>query len=553
MKGTKILHLTDFHINDFKDGKEYFSEKCYERYVNLLVEEIQKLKGSVDCIVATGDFIQEGKVENFEHAVTILNYLRQKLNLTPENIGICIGNHDIYNPKEKDGKLDTSKDDISAFTSFADRFTSKLNIIEKDKRYTLCKLADHIFFLSLDSTLNRSSNQPGKLTSDEGKKIINILQKSQLDHPDNILIIGSHYPITSFASFPAEDGWYDKHVWKSAIYLTGEIQSNITQAKILYLFGDTHQPDWDEKNNQLYVTSGRIGTKIFDPDNDNIKKISHINREAKLVSYFPNNAVNVQSFYYHQESHQEDENKGYWSTTAPIPIRYKVGQADLIKSKNLKGKGEFEKKIIEYIRTSRLYKFGRFSVVNNEEEKISLGWVSINNLLADRNDILPEIIISAKDYLYEIITETNDREQILFVGIDFWGSIISSHLSLMTGNRNYCKRTRGNTIDSSLQEIFIGNDIDLKNIKYVVLITDVVSSGFTLEKVYNKISTSLKEQNNEIKYIAISVISDRKQRKKTNLSFLTAFGAFCGNLRIPVVEKDDIPDESILPGKEYFN
>src|ERR1041385_1551084 len=106
MKETKILHLTDFHIGDFKDGKEYLSEKCYKRYVDLLVIEIQKLKGSIDCIVATGDFIQEGKVVNFEHAETILNYLRQKLILTPENIGVCIGNHDISTPREKEGKFD---------------------------------------------------------------------------------------------------------------------------------------------------------------------------------------------------------------------------------------------------------------------------------------------------------------------------------------------------------------------------------------------------------------------------------------------------------------
>ena len=51
---------------------------------------------------------------------------------------------------------------------------------------------------------------------------------------------------------------------------------------------------------------------------------------------------------------------------------------------------------------------------------------------------------------------------------------------------------------------------------------------------------------------AVSIISDRNQKKKHDIGFLNLFGTFCCNLRIPVLDKEDLPDEDILPSNTYF-
>lgn len=552
MKETKILHLTDFHIFDnSKKSSEYLRSDFYKQYLDDLVAKINNSKHVINCIVATGDFIHAGRVKNFKHAYDVIEYLCGKLGLLTHNVGVCIGNHDISCKFDDDNMLIESTDDRSKYYNFEQSFGNNKEQLFREPRFTLCKLNDNVFFLSLDSTLNRTANQPGKLTKEENRRIIHALKESNANHPDNVLIVGSHYPMAAFFKYPDEDGWFDKHVWKSASHLRYEIQSFIDQAKILYLFGDTHQSDKDERMNELLVMTGRIGTKIYDSSSDPHAQLSFINREAKIIHYKSDNSVNLYPYYYHQETHQENESKGFWSPSEPIPVHYKIDRAETIHSKNDK---MFEEKIIEYIKQNELYEFGRFPVAyeNNTEEKVSLGWVSINSLLSDRNKILPEIALSSKDWLYQKIEDKGQRSQLLFVGIDFWGSIIASQLSILTGNNNLCVPSRGEDGEYSITEI-INHGEDIENdLAYIVIITDVVSSGFTLSKMYKKIKNIIEKKNKAVKYIAISVISDRKQKKKSDLGFLSAFGTFCSDLRIPVFDKDDLPDEHLFPPREYI-
>ncbi|MEO7357974.1 MAG: metallophosphoesterase [Ignavibacteria bacterium] len=550
MKDTKILHVTDFHLENADAIDEFLSKGSYQRYINSLVKEIKKDFETIDCIVATGDFVDCGKGENFEHAKLILFSLAAEFNLSPKNIGVCIGNHDIKCTFKRK-KIDTSKDDKTQFNLFSTNFSNKLSFLFKTDRANLSSLAENVYLLALDSTFNRKANSPGKFLKTEAKGILQMLKDSSVDNPDNILIIASHYPIRYFDSFyDSED--IDKHFWQSAVYLKMEIQENINQAKILYLFGDTHQSDREIHEQQAFIMTSRWGIKIPRPEDDPKKK-SDISQEAKLIHYLKNRSLKIHTFSYHSKIHKLDANDGHWVGESPIKIDLQTKHADLIKGRYEK---DLDLKIIQQIKLDGLYRFDRFLVNKEGEEKISLGWISINNLLKEqKNGILSEIIVSTKDYLEEKIRDISVKD-VLYVGIDYWGSIISSQLSVMTGSINYCRALRGSEKHYTKSEQFSETDLETLfiNIKYVVFITDVVSTGSTLRRIYEKIISNpvLEAKTKEIKFITISVMSDRRQRKKADLGFLYAFGTFCNNLRIPVVDKEDLPDEGILPSKKHF-
>lgn len=550
-----VLHITDLHISDVTStSKEYLRKDFYEKYIEGLSTSVLSEVSKIDALIVTGDFIDRGNVQNFDHAKDILIHLASMLNLKLEQIGVCIGNHDIKSHYDKDDILDPTKDSRKDYKIFEEGISNNINRLAYNERFSLNKLQEHIYFLSLDSTLNRTKNQPGKFDYAESKEILNAIKEHGVNHPNNLLIVGSHYPLAARFNFKDEDGWYDKHIWRSAQFLRNMIQEVIDQSNILYLFGDIHKPDIEEVKNELLVMSGRIGTKVSNNDGE---KESVISREATLIKYDATNHVSVQKFNYLQEDHDGDENTGYWKSLNPDEYEFTVIRAETIKMVDPSEEGEeveyVEDKILNSIARNKLYKIGKFQYENNGERKISMGWVSINKLLSKDSILLLDIVNQSKEWIYNKISEhENISKNTLLVGIDFWGSIISSQLSIKTGCKNLCKANKGSDEHYSLFEIF--NEKDAKTISQetenVILITDIVASGSTLNSVYSKICKYLSKQ--DVNFYAISVLSDRYQDKSDNLSFLTAFGTFCSNLRIPIVDSHEVPDDSIVAPFEYF-
>ena len=84
-----ILHITDLHYS-LESSKQI---KVVQSIINTIVER----KILIDLVFFTGDLVQSGsKLENFQLANNALFFaLIDKLNLKPENIIFCPGNHDI--------------------------------------------------------------------------------------------------------------------------------------------------------------------------------------------------------------------------------------------------------------------------------------------------------------------------------------------------------------------------------------------------------------------------------------------------------------------------
>lgn len=542
IKNKKILHLTDFHLYDIEvSSKEHFRKDYYEQYLDPLLEIIHKI-GNIDCIIGTGDFIDRGKenFKNFSHAKIILEYIAKKLLLKNDNIGVCIGNHDFDRDLDIKGM---HKDARKEFNNFAKNFSNGYPLLEDD-RYSISLVSENTYFLALDATLKRNGKeQPGVLTSLEINEIIKGIK--EYDNPNNLIIIGSHYPLNYFeGTFPVDqDGFFDSHFWRTGEILKDRIQSTLKQSPILWLFGDTHQGAQNVHNNQLFVMSGRIGTKVVDPIH---KEYSIISRQATVIDFDSDTTTKVRTIEYKPAGYIDDDQRGEWKLLEAEPYEYRIDTAELIDN-------VIQDDLIKVIKKGNLYKFGRF-VINNGEE-ISLGWVSINSLLTDTSiSILPDIVRKSRGWI-ESKLGSDKKQSTLIIGIDFWGAIIASQLSVATGMRNYIVGSRGNKNNYSLQEVLESSEPELRieEIKNIIFITDVVSSGRTIESIYIKLKEKYSDKGLNINsYMAIAVISDRRQKKKVNLGFLNSFGTFCGNLRIPVVDADMLPDEDILPKKKYF-
>lgn len=538
----KILHLTDFHLHDIESSsKEHFRKDYYEQYLNPFLEIVNSI-GSIDCIIATGDFIDRGKdnFKNFIHAKNILAYIANKLSIQNQNIGVCIGNHDFDRELDKEGKFLEARTEYNKFASDFSNGTP----LKIEERYSISLVSGNTYFLSLDATLNRDGkDQPGILSSQEINKIVEAIK--EYDNPNNLIIVGSHYPLNYFEkTFPTDqDGFFDRHFWRTGELLKERIQTTLKQSPILWLFGDTHQGAQNINNNQLFVMSGRIGMKVVDPLKN---EYSILSRQAKVIEFNCDASTQVRTIEFKPTGHKDDDQRGEWKLLEPEPYEYKIDTAELIDEL-------IQENLINVIKKGKLYKFGRF-VINNGED-ISLGWVSINSLLTDSSvAILPDIVRQSRAWIESKIGDTKS-DSTLLIGVDYWGAIIASQLSVATGMRNLIFGSRGERKNYSIQEILESSEPKLKieEIKNIVFLTDVISSGRTIESIHKRIIEKYSTQGLNIdNYIAIAVISDRHQKKKVDISFLKSFGTFCGNLRIPVVDADMLPDEDILPKKKYF-
>jgi orotate phosphoribosyltransferase-like protein len=140
----------------------------------------------------------------------------------------------------------------------------------------------------------------------------------------------------------------------------------------------------------------------------------------------------------------------------------------------------------------------------------------------------------------------------LLVGIDYWGSIIAAHLSILTCLQNLPIPSRNDRNHYSKAELLEHNkDLFEKKYSNIVIIIDVINTGKTVLKIIEDLREVLK-LDKKCKFHCISVISDKMQKKEMSLSKLTTFGTLCGKLRQPIIAKDFLPPEEILARKEYF-
>jgi hypothetical protein len=197
-------------------------------------------------------------------------------------------------------------------------------------------------FISLDATLKRIHKQdkPGKIDNSEIEQIITQIRKIATANIYKLILIGSHYPLeyVECPDVPEENDWYEKHFWKSGEHLKRRINSVLKGVKVLWLSGDIHSPSFVQKDNNLYIVSGRFGTsdELFNKnakDLITVEKISYINRQGTLIQINSDHTANIQIINQVQKTAGYDSNYIQWRATEIDEFSLLQNQPELISEK----------------------------------------------------------------------------------------------------------------------------------------------------------------------------------------------------------------------------
>lgn len=568
-----ILHLTDLHIKEVDSDFEHLAKGYYSEYINKLHEKIQLDQKDIDLIAITGDFIEKGKISNFSHAKEVILYIAKKFSCTIENVIVCPGNHDLQREldtieKYKESRLPFIKDLCPEYPE--DKVIRETDYFKltNPKKNTLC--------LTIDSTRNKGVNGPGKIDISEEDLIIREIQAQELNS-EFLLLIATHYPIEHFpnSGFYSEDDHFENHhFWRQGERLRNRIIENTPDVNKLWICGDIHLPTQMKYGNNLFVTTGRFGGEVFKPEklvklireaedlpklqkeiSSEMAQYTSQNRQAKLICL--SDQTEVITYRFLMPGHIENPRNGNWETAYDRNI-LEVKLSDHISRSSPLPKTKPEithegynlisssisESIIEKVSRERLYKFDKHIT---SESLVSLGWITIHKLLNNRH-LLPRIIDESKDWIKRINIQDSE---ILLIGIDYWGFIIASNLSIRLGIKNFCFSSRNPRKYDSQNEMIpsemISSHITKYSPKNVLIITDVIGTGNTLLKRLNDIKDLFVSAQISIPdFYAITVLSDSMNEKFTSLKDFKIIGSFCDGIRIPIIEKKRMPDEKIL-------
>jgi hypothetical protein len=539
-----ILHITDLHLDNFYGTDEHLRKGYFKEYIDDLVDKFVSSKLKINSIIVSGDLINRGKTENFKFVETILEYLASKCDVPKNNICFCIGNHD-YKYSDEDNEGTNSELVRKPYTEFVKTYNHTK--LFENQRFSLIKIDEKIYYFSIDSTLGSHKaelrGKPGIITQEEIDEIITDAIREIIPQY-SLLLIGCHYPIISFPSGLApegEDDWEENHLWKSGIRLRSRI-NNLKSITKIWFMGDCHIPDHIEFEDAYFIMTGRFGgtTKI-----DEVKNISQIPRQCKVISFdTEREKFNIHTFSFEPLTHKDNPNYGQWTskdgevrTIKPKEINTAI--ASVVKSNVLRLiHPDTEDMILSRILENDLYSFGRFVT---SENNTSLGWVNINQLL-NSTQLLSKIVEKSLKFISEHI-HLEFTESIV-VGLDFWGSIIGSQISVRTGIKNFSVATRGNGQYHSFFELSNNYlEQELTKCKEVLFVIDVISCGDTLNKLIEKCLII----NSNLTFNVISIISNSSTIKNDNFIRIRTAGTFCEKLKIPVIQNDELPSDDYFP------
>ena len=557
----RILHITDFHLRDPDGVEEHLRKGFFKEYLNPLLELIRaQVEGPIAAVVATGDFVDRGKVANYSHASVLLNYIADGLGLTKANLAVCPGNHDVVYDLERAGKTSEARREYEEFS----KAFSNGSAVKRTERALLCKMGDTVWGLMIDTTLGGSdAGSPGLLPNNELDDIVNELVMSV--PPEDLLVVGTHFSLQTFPDTFVdyeEAGWTAKHVWSQGYPLKKRIAKVRTASPTLWLCGDSHLPDECRFGLTYYVMTGRLGIAPGPDD-------SRVVRQAKVICFAADDSPgHVLTFSFILPGHEHQAHYGDWSAesrgirAAPAEPSDKrllgvtsavdpeaIGTSKSKPQPNLELlSGELQEQIISTIRRHNLYTLGRFTT--SSDKYTSLSWISMGPLLNEPG-LLPAIVNEMARWLRQKFG-TGDTESLgdecVLIGIDCWGAVLASQISVLTGAQNFCigARSHGEHYTSSEK---IGERVlsAIRSTKAVVFVTDVVVTGHTLELLYDEIAGKFRDFNPlTLDWMCLSIVADGSQPLITDCTFIKNHCCACTGLPRPVISTANLPDESIL-------
>lgn len=570
-----VLHLTDFHIGDPANQYEHLRDGFFREYLNDLSNVI-KLNPeigskSIDAIVITGDFVNGGELKNFDHAGKIIQHLCNNFRIGKDRVFVCNGNHDIDRKLEK---LNDLKGARQAYNAFA-RTLGNGNILDGAERFSLVKTNWGAHILSIDSTLGASgANRPGTITGPEIDNIMRAIQNENLGS-DELLIIASHHPVFGFeppAPDPEDDeknkGWVEKHIWRSAYMLYSRLIKT-TECPVLWLSGDIHRPQYEPAGVIHSYVTGRLGTSTKSCP-------TQARRQGRIITISSTGKTRSWICRFEPIAHNDDPQSGEWEIiekSDPTSLRRKTDKSsrnstreeekpeNILTSQtsyivDVKSCCELlllsellQTSIMEAITKNGLYHLGRYATSECES---TLAWVPMGDLM-NNVGLLTTIISKMAQNITEKIIDDEIKKPII-IGLDSWGAILASQISVLTGIKNFCIAGRvGGSTHTDPERICKEMREEIAKCDQVILVSDVIGTGSTLKCVHDDLCETMpEEQKQKIKWSLLSVICDEIYTRDKTLGFAHTHMTACKDLRIPILENDQLPEKNILPADISF-
>ena len=548
-----ILHITDFHLDNIEKG-EVLRKDFYDEYINILLEEMNKNNDqNIDIIAITGDLVEKGNFNNFDHAVEIISYLSKQLKVSEQKIFICPGNHDVDRKKDKKQNYSQARE---PYYELAKKYGNESHVCDSEYAQ-FCKIESNTWILILDSSLGSDGdNVAGNISEEKIDEILSWV-KTHVSENDCLLVL-SHHPVPAAASHlgPFDDAdrrWAEKHIWSNGQVIAKRLQQ-INKLKIIVWFsGDIHK-NFSLKMDACYFNiTGRFGTK-----SGSITSV--MRRHARVVSINDHQTYRCHIYEYDTGGHSDQSQVGEWNLT-----KHKVQEIrdiDGVEDSDFDEHEEFvresnvqeinqdsildvalisenlEDEIIRVIQDDSLYKLGRFKT---QPSCSSLSWVSMGPLLNKAN--LFTNVINEMSIAIDADGESLDNSVIF--GIDNWGAAIASQISVKLGIQCFPLATRGDGSSHIKPEIISTRILDhISSVKHIYLISDVISTGISIKNIYDQIHDSLANPE-ETKWHSFSVICYSDKSYKT-LEFLETIRTACKILPMPTIPDSMLPSNQIL-------
>lgn len=571
-----ILHITDFHIRPTKEEDYPLTKSNYTSYISELKKTISE---DIDILIVTGDIFSKGDItSNLEHAKSIIKFISEEMGIPLKNIFMCPGEHDFV--KDYDKKLISDKD--GKFSAFIKNNCHIDYEYEHDDNidYPLDYLNelpnDGVLILMLDSIFR--TNDVDKRNNRCSQIIESIKVKLEANNKFTSLIVGSHYPatidlITDQMVQKSLHGVWGHPYWFSTVHIILDGLSKLSDhLNIVCLSGDMHVPKSISKNmyNKERSTIDFFSTNAFGMLYENPDEYSsHQQNGVRVVKLNGNNVSS--SLYLHSSTvHQNNTHDSFkWrKNSSDISLERKqlepINSVDRIKIHDLNSidpasqtanDENLESMILQAIESKPgIYKLGRYAI---HEHVTALGWISITPLLADESIMslfvnnLSKII---KQHLSNDVTNSGRKcnpAECVLIGLNFWGASIACQVSLLTGIKNQCISVEGdsanNMVGEGLSERVYS---DIENAKCIIIITDVISSGTTIAKTYEKISQRLSTEKQS--WLVFSLICDENQPRNVEKLNFADFYSACKGLKMPLFSTDSLPSEKLLPCNMKF-
>lgn len=532
----RILHITDFHIDNPTGDKENLREGFYQEFIDRFHSSVSQAGlGKIDLLINTGDFVNIGKTENFDHAKQVLDYTINKFGVESSQVAVAIGNHD-FKLKEP-GTLAEKR---APFLTFSDGYSpgAFLGETQHSKLFHNNELKVQILIID-NASREDDINEPIVISIHEQDNIIKLVRDHALERD---LIVVSHYPMVAFpmAKYPTEDAdWVRNHVWKEGFNISDRLSQAKAQGKVVFLCGDGHIPDAFQVANTQFIMTGMLGGNYEKRDFHG--KPFFMQTQARIFEFEENSRL--WTFNYKPKGFDYDASNGIWnieesSLRSISESKSTVTEVPSTRTTVLSAPLEFE--LLERIKKEKLYKLGRFVT---SPESTALCWISMNRLFEEQ-----QLFVNLIDKTLDWLAVLNAKSSALIVGVGFYGAMIGAHISVRTAIKNVCLQNEGH--DEPLLCDGITNAINaISGVVDVIFISDVVSSGHSILRIIKELEENYQKKIGTkltANYHSISVISDIKIVRKEFDDKMKSIKTACGSLPMPVVETNQLPDFDIL-------